>query len=344
MTPSREATSRLQPGLVSAVMAVHNGARFLEQACRSVLAQTYRSLELIVVDDGSTDDTSAIVARLAASESRIRPIRQSNLGVSAARNRAIREASGEFLAAIDADDVWDPTKLARQVQRLQEAGLQTGMVYCWWVWIDEHGNVQDRSPQWDVEGAMFERLVEVNFMGGASVPLFRRSSVEQVGGYDATLRGCEDWDLALRVARRFDVAAVPAALVGYRRTPNSLSTHCDTMWRSHQRVVAALATAEPSMPPAVLRQSTGQFRLYLSGIAFGAGRYRDACHWAFRARPLTLVLATLPYFATMLAKRLLRRDGARTPRLPEHGPFEALDLPEPHVPYDRIYARHWGAP
>src|SRR5439155_4413373 len=106
--------------LVTVVIAAFNAMAHIEETCLSALRQTYRSLEVIVVDDGSTDETSRIVQRLAASDSRVRLIRQQNRGVAAARNAGIAAASGEFIAPLDADDLWDSTKIERQVRRLQD--------------------------------------------------------------------------------------------------------------------------------------------------------------------------------------------------------------------------------
>src|SRR5439155_9406368 len=120
---------------------------------------------------------------------------------------------------------------------------ETGFVYCWWAWIDVNSAVLDRSPRWQIEGRVLERLIEVNFTGNASVPLYRRAAVQELGGYNEHLRdqgsqGCEDWDLALRVAERYAVSVAPAVLVGYRRRTDSMSTKCDTMWRSQVQVAA----------------------------------------------------------------------------------------------------------
>ncbi len=334
--------------LVSVIIAAFNAADFIEDTCRSVMRQTHERLEVIVVDDGSTDRTAAIVEALAAADPRFRLIRQQNLGVAAARNRAIASAAGEFVAPLDADDVWDPTKLERQVARLQAAGPGAGMAYCWWAWIDVHGTLLDRSPFWRVEGDVLARLTEVNFTGSASVPLFRRAVLDVVGGYDDRLRargaqGCEDWDLALRVAGRYQVVGVPAMLVGYRRRGDSMSAGCDTMWKSQVEVLDALAAREPALAPEVLRRSKGQFALHLAGVSFWSGDYLGACRWALRARPVTLIVSIAPHVLKLFGRRLLGGGPAAVVRtLPGDGRIAALDVPEPLIPYDRIYARHWG--
>jgi hypothetical protein len=332
--------------LVSVVVAAYNAASYIEQTCRSVLHQTYAPLELIVVDDGSTDDTAAIVGRLAAIDSRIHLIRQPNRGVAAARNRAIEVATGEFLAPLDADDLWAPEKLAQQVARFLEAGPDTGMVYCWWAWIDSHNYVMDRSPRWRVEGRALERLIEVNFTGSASVPLYRRSAVVEIGGFNESLRdkqaqGCEDWDLAIRIAERYPIAVVRSVLVGYRRRPGSMSSACDVMWRSQEEVMGALAKRQPTMPASTLERSNGQFALHLAGVAFWSGAYLEAFRWGLRARPLSLSVSVFPHVARLLLRRMLGFMPARPTWAPDNGAFNETLLPEPLIPYDAIYERHW---
>jgi glycosyltransferase involved in cell wall biosynthesis len=333
--------------LVSVIIAAYNAEAHIEAACRSAIEQTYAPLELIVVDDGSTDDTSRIVEALAASDSRIRLIRQTRRGVAAARNRALSAATGEFIAALDADDLWAHTKVERQVRHLEECGPGTGMVYCWWAWIDGHANVLDRSPRWEVHGRVVEHLVEVNFSGGASVPLYRRSCLDAVGGYDEHLQengsqGCEDWDLAIRTAERYDVGVVPAVLVGYRCIANSMSSQYETMWQSHARVVAAVAARQGSAPPRVVRRSTAQFAMYLAGVAFRSRDYVNACRWGFRARSLSLGLAVFPHAMRMFTRDMLRSTSATPIVFSQNGHFKEADLAEPLMPYDRIYARRWA--
>ena len=334
-----------EPGLVSVIIAAYNAAPYIEETLASAQAQTWRNLEIIVVDDGSTDDTMGLVARLAARDERIRLLRQRNRGVAAARNRAMAVARGEYFAPLDADDLWAPTKLERQIQRLEDTGSETGLVYCGWIWLDAEGRYLDRSPTWQVEGRALEKLTEINFVGNASIPLFRRSCYERHGGYDSRLRdlaaqGCEDWDLLLRIAEHHPVASVPEILVGYRRLPTSMSSSCRAMWRSGCRTIAELAARQPTLPPAVLRRSHSQLALHLAGISFWSGRRWEACLWALRAKAPGLLLAIAPYVL-----RLLLDSGRSAITLPvAHGAADLsrTDCKRPWIPYDQIYARYWA--
>lgn len=332
--------------LVSVIIPVYNGEDFVLATIKSALTQTWTNLEVIVVDDGSCDTTLSLLQRCAATEPRLRIIPRANGGVARARNHALAAAQGDFIAPLDADDLWEPTKIELQMQRLAECGEDTAMIYTGWVWIDPHGMIVDRSPHWTFEGWVFDQLLEINFTGNASVPLFRRQALEQIGGYnpalaDASAGGCEDWEVALRIARHHRVSFVPEALVGYRRRPGSMSTACRTMLHSKILVMAGLEHTGPSLAPAVLRRSERQFFLYLAGLAFWSGNLREAISWGLRSG-FRLPLAILPDVLTMLAKRALDRliPGSAVAQImipgerlhPEH-------LPSPHIDYSRIYRK-----
>jgi glycosyltransferase involved in cell wall biosynthesis len=333
--------------LVSVVIPAFNAEAFIEQTCRSVFTQTYSSLEVIVVDDGSTDRTAEILGLLAASEPRLRIITQQNRGVAAARNRGIESATGEFIAPLDADDVWNHQKIERQVRRFEECGSGVGLVYCWWSWIDGKSAVLDRSPRWRVEGHVLERLVEINFSGPTSVPLYRRRCLVEIGGYNEALRaqgnqGCEDWDLAIRVAERYEVAVAAAVLVGYRRLSDSMSSNCERMWRSHTQVMGTLASRCPSLPKRAIRRSNAQFALHLAGIAFWARRYGEACRWGIHADAATLMSGLMPHLWRLLFRRMWATTRRELVHFDESRPPDESRLPEPLIPYDQIYARRWN--
>ncbi|MGH7806334.1 MAG: glycosyltransferase family 2 protein, partial [Candidatus Binatia bacterium] len=206
---------------MSVIVPAFDAAASIAETLASVGGQTYRNLEVVVVDDGSTDDTVARVAALAERDTRIVLLRQDHGGVAAARNLAIAHATGELIAPLDADDLWEPRKLERQVEALAAAPASVSFVYCWWRNVDSAGRMLYDGPRWRVEGRAFERLVEVNFVGNASIPLIRRAALDEVGGYSERLRrengqGCEDWDLYLRLAERSELRVVPEILVSYR--------------------------------------------------------------------------------------------------------------------------------
>jgi glycosyltransferase involved in cell wall biosynthesis len=333
--------------LVSIILPVYNGERFVGQTIESALQQTYRNIEIIAIDDGSTDRTLTVIESLAAGDSRIRVIHQPNAGVARARNRGLEESHGEFVAPLDADDLWDPRKIEQQVRRMQEVGDNAGLVYCWWVWIDEQGKVLDRSPRWDVEGHAQETLLQINFTGNASVPLYRRRCLEEVGGYDESLeqqgaRGCEDWDVALKVSAQCGVAVVPQLLVGYRRLPESMSTQCQVMWRSQQLLTSGLQQRQPELEQGLLKRSDAQFNLYIASVLFRSGDYIRSFGWAIRAWRTGLLFRVLPYVIRFLMLRVLPGRGAGQEIMRPGTSLQARNIPDALIPYDRIYGAGTG--
>jgi glycosyltransferase involved in cell wall biosynthesis len=134
-------------GLVSVIIPAYNEAATIERTISSVRSQTYSNLEMQVVDDGSTDETAAIVQRLAGIDHRIMLLRKPNGGLSSARNYGIAHAGGEFIAPIDADDLWHPDKIKKQMAVMRDGGDQVGLVYCWSRAIDERDRVLFDIPR-----------------------------------------------------------------------------------------------------------------------------------------------------------------------------------------------------
>jgi glycosyltransferase involved in cell wall biosynthesis len=223
--------------LVSVVIPAYNASATLDETLRSVRSQTHRALEIILVDDGSTDDTGAIARRHAAIDDRVRVLAQHNAGLAAARNEGWRRARSELIAFLDADDLWAPTKIERQVQAMQAAGQQVGLVYCWFVRIDGQNTITGVGEGARLEGQVLERILARNFVGNGSSVLVRRQALVDVNGFDSGLRavgaeGCEDWLVLCRVAERYRFAVVPEHLIGYRHLPNNMSSNRPRMLRS----------------------------------------------------------------------------------------------------------------
>jgi glycosyltransferase involved in cell wall biosynthesis len=256
--------------LVSIIIPAFNAARYIRQALNSVLAQTYPAIEVIVVDDGSSDATSAIVEEYVTSDARIQLVRQSNMGVGTARNTAIRKARGKYIAPLDADDFWLPEKLEKQVTRMEQCGSETGLVYCWSTLIDEEGEFLGLSyPHQAVGGRLRHALVFRNVIDNASAPLFRAAALEKVGVYitraeQGGAQGCEDWDLHLRIAEFFNVRLVPEYLVAYRQTRSSMTTNAKSMAASYAVVSRRARQRNRDLPSATFRWAAGHFYCYLA--------------------------------------------------------------------------------
>jgi glycosyltransferase involved in cell wall biosynthesis len=212
--------------LVSVIVPVYNGARFLVEALDSVFAQTYRPLEVIVIDDGSTDESGTI----ARTYPDVRYIRQSNAGVSAARNRGVEAASGQLLAFLDQDDVWFPDKIRKQADALM-ARPTDGFVLCQQVTRLERG---DPLPGW----ARFLKLEEAL---GSFVPsgwLLRRSVFEQVGPFGTDYANGQDTDWLARAKDAcVDYGMVEEPLLVYRIHRGNASGNTETSARDLLRLL-----------------------------------------------------------------------------------------------------------
>mgnify|MGYP003851380213 CR=1 FL=1 len=193
---------------VTVVIPTHNRAWCLAEAIDAVLAQTYRDYELIIVDDGSTDETASI---LTGYGDKIRRLHQANRGVSAARNHGVRKAHGELIAFLDSDDLWQPEKLARQVaffDRHPEAMIcQTEEI-----WIRRGVRVNPKHRHRKPSGWIFEPSLALCLVSPSAV-MMRRDLLEQMGGFDETLPACEDYDLWLRVSLRHPIHLIKDPLV-----------------------------------------------------------------------------------------------------------------------------------
>ena len=273
--------------LVTVVVPVYNGARWLPATLRSALAQTHTALDVIVVDDGSTDDSLAVAEGFATGDDRVRVLRQANGGVAAARNLALAHARGAFLAPLDADDLWAPTKIERQLARFAAGSGHLGLVYTWWAALDEASHVIGKADRIALEGYVYPALVCVNFVGNSSVPLFRREAVEAVGGFvsyrERGGQGCEDWDLALRVAERYAVGVAPAYLTGYRSVEGSMSRSLEPMRRSFDFVMDDALARHPEIPPDLVRWTRSRLYSYLANLAYADGRVGESTRLSARA-------------------------------------------------------------
>ena len=201
---------------VSAIIPTHNRPAFLREALASVCAQTYRNVEIVVVDDGSTPAARVATQRVIAEFARgqdlpVRCIVQPHRGVSAARNRGVRAGRGELLAFLDSDDVWLPDKLARQVA-LFDAEPRTQICQTEEIWrrrgVRVNPRAVHRKPDGDVFFASLTRCVV-----SPSAVMLRRSLFERVGGFDEALPACEDYDLWLRIAVNEPVPLIDMPLV-----------------------------------------------------------------------------------------------------------------------------------
>lgn len=217
--------------LVSVAIATYNCARFLPEAIRSALAQTHRDIEVIVVDDGSEDNTSQVLEEF-AHDARFHAVRIVHAGHAPAKNQAAALARGEWIAFLDADDVWSPKKLERQLAAA-DAAPEAAVVYCRRGVIDEVGRPVEVPPVELHRGRVLDELLLDNFIC-FSTAMVRRSAREAAGPFDESLVYPIDYDLWLRLAARHPFEYVNEELVLYRRMAGNMTNTMKAAARREQ--------------------------------------------------------------------------------------------------------------
>jgi glycosyltransferase involved in cell wall biosynthesis/peptidoglycan/xylan/chitin deacetylase (PgdA/CDA1 family) len=235
--------------LFSVVIATYNAGPYLREAIRSVLDQTVEDLELIVVDDGSTDDTRALVASI--QDPRLTYVWQENAGQTAAKNHGIRLAKGQFIGFCDGDDFWYLDKLASQLPLFENP--TTGVAYSWIEVIDEHGKVSEPPRQPQVRGNVTEKLFMTNFVPFGTA-VVRRACLEKVGSFDSSLRMGIDWDLWLRVSAHYEFDFVPRATYAYRVWSGQMSKNWRVRYTSAFRIMNKFMDQHPGLISAGLKR------------------------------------------------------------------------------------------
>jgi len=219
---------------VSVVIPAYNAIAYLPETIASALQQSFQDFEILVVDDGSTDGTCEWIANLA--DSRVRAIAQSNGGCASARNHGIREAKGDYIAFLDADDIWEPQKLEKQV-RILDSSPSVGLVNTWIYNIDGQGQLIENLGKPTAEGRVWASVIEENPVMCGSAPIVRRQCFDEVGLFDQTLRSAEDWDMWIRIAKQYEFAVVKEPLVRYRIHAGSKSHNLELHLQSRLSVI-----------------------------------------------------------------------------------------------------------
>jgi glycosyltransferase involved in cell wall biosynthesis len=244
MAPLQQEVTSPRPGdeLVSVIIPSYNMARFLPQAVDSVLAQTYKNIEIQIIDDGSKDNTPDVIRRWDGNP-RVRVHRQVNGGLSHARNQGIALTRGDFVALLDADDIWLPQKLALQMP-LFRGRPEVGVVYSDYVRMDEEGKPLPNGPTRMHRGRISGPLLIENFVP-ASTALVRRACFERCGGFDVALRTGEDYEMWLRLSAHFQFEFVPEATMRYRTGGWQMSTDYRGRYETAIRVMQGFLDRNP---------------------------------------------------------------------------------------------------
>jgi glycosyltransferase involved in cell wall biosynthesis len=297
---------------ISVVIPAFNAAFTLDETLRGARSQTCSEIEIIVVDDGSTDATAEIAQAHAARDGRMRVHVQENSGVAAARNTGAAMAKADWVAFLDADDLWAPTKLAKQLASVARLGPSCALSYTRFSLIDERGEILLEDVGGDVEGHTLEALYLGNFIGNGSSPLVSREALLETGGFNTDLRsrgaqGCEDYELYLRLAGRWTYALVAEPLTGYRVASNNMSSDIRRMYRSFAMVSRETERRHPH-----LRRTLKQGRMRYLQHLLHAARSRKPSVATLQAAARLLAMSPRHFVGTLL---LLSRPHALGPAL-----------------------------
>lgn len=251
---------------ISIVIPAYNAETTIMETIKSVQQQTFSNWELIIINDGSTDRTVQLVNEI--NDSRLKVFSYQNGGLSVARNRGISNAKGEFIAFLDADDLWTPDKLELQLKAL-EKNPEAGVAYSWTYFMEEKGKYCHIDKTLFFEGNVLANLLTDNFIASGSNPLISREAIESVGEFDTSLRAVEDWDYWLRLAAKWQFAVVPKPQIFYRLSSSSMSSKVECMEECQLKVVEKAFKSAPRELQALKNESLASvyqysFQLYLT--------------------------------------------------------------------------------
>jgi glycosyltransferase involved in cell wall biosynthesis len=284
--------------VVSIIIPCYNTAQYLGEAIASALAQTFSEFELLIIDDGSTDSTPEI-ASCFLSDSRVRYIRQDNMGLSAARNKGIELSQGEFIALLDADDIWDPEKLKSQLDAFDNMP-DCGLVFTDYSTFDEYGIIASEKNSVILETLNlldFDTLYCRNNFIYPSTVMIRRGLFETVGDFDVTLKSAEDYDMWLRIAKASRLAGIGSRLVRIRQHGSNMSLNIPRMLENE---IAVIEKNRSSVHVRIVRKRHAKI-YYLNADRFvHAGKRLDAL------RLLARGISLCPYLYIDIAVVLIK--------------------------------------
>jgi glycosyltransferase involved in cell wall biosynthesis len=302
-TTNHALLSTIIPMRVSVIIPTHNYGGFLEAAIESVLEQTHQADEIIVVDDGSTDDTPARMKGFAAP---VRYIRQENSGVSVARNRGVAESTGDLIAFLDADDYWESTCLETAVAKF-ESRSDIGLVHWGLREFDSStgetiGFYLDGGEQGVAENLL---LWEGAMIAGHGAVVVTREAYDYAGPFDTATEPSEDWDFCYRVTKKFGVAFVPEPLVNYRSHSAGAHRDISKMDRGMTRFYEKAFDTDDESVLKLRRRAYGNFHKVMAGSYFYAGRYGSTLSHA--AKSIWMNPVNVGYFLKFPLRRLTTR-------------------------------------
>ena len=248
---------------ISIIIPAYNAESTIKSTIESVQKQSFSDFELIIINDGSTDRTLEIVQEI--KDSRIKLFCYRNGGLSIARNRGIKQATGDYIAFLDADDLWTKDKLEKQLAVL-EANPSAGVAYSQTSYIDEQGNFLYNCNPVSFENNVLGELLLTNFLQNGSNPLIRRQAIKKVGEFDLALKSSEDWDYYLRLAIHYPFCVVPEYQILYRKTSTNMSSNVELMKQTSYIVLERTYQNAPQNLQYLRSQSFSILHLYCAEL------------------------------------------------------------------------------
>jgi glycosyltransferase involved in cell wall biosynthesis len=284
---------------VSVIIPTYNYGRFIADAIESVLRQTLPPAEILVVDDGSTDDTREIIKSFG---DEVRYLYQSNAGVCAARNRGAAESRGDLICFIDADDTMVPESIEKQVAKFAEDGV--GLVHCGLRLVDHETSETIELQLEGGEDGVADNLLlwEGPVIAGPGAIIVSREAFFAVGGFDTEMKVGEDWDFCYRVARKFKVRFVAEPLVIYRQHASAAHRNVAEMERGMAKFYEKAFTTSDESVLNLRSRAYGNFHKVLAGSYFHAGDYGNFARHA--AMSILRRPKNFGYFLSFPARRL----------------------------------------
>jgi glycosyltransferase involved in cell wall biosynthesis len=266
---------------VSVVIPAYNAMAYLPTTLETVFQQTFTDFEVVIVNDGSSDNIIEWVSSL--TDPRIRLITQENQGLTGAHNTGIIQAQGEYIAFLDADDLWEPSKLEKQVSCLDK-NPEVGLVDTWVLLIDEKGISTGTVIKTNAEGNVWQQIIQCPTVVCGSSPLVRSACFQEVGLFDPELGSSSaDWDMWIRVASRYAFALIKEPLTLYRQHRSSMSKNCEKMFQHNQSVIEKTFKTVPPELQHLKQRAYALVYLYLAWRALDNRNYKEAIYYRQQA-------------------------------------------------------------
>lgn len=260
---------------VSIIILVLNGEQFIKEAFNSALSQTFQDFDILVVDGLSTDRTVEICQGFAQKDNRIRLIIQTSPGLPSARNLGIDSTGGEYIAFLEADDLWHRDKLLLQVEQM-EKNPDIGLVSCYSAVIDENGFLLGWQLGLNMNGMVYKDVIRRNPISSCSVPLIRRKCLAEIGQFSNQVKFLDDGEMWIRFTKKFPIKTIPKTLVGYRRCSSNRSRNYKAVIEDGEQTLNRIFNNDPNLSKDFYNFCLSRNASTVAGICLIDKRYKEA--------------------------------------------------------------------